>query len=178
MPALTRALDPRLPTERQLDDLEAELATSWQEHQETITEVLKQSEDLTGQDLSGTPVICHADPHLGNVLVTPEQVHLIDWDDVVLAPPEQDLLFMLGGMGSLGPTTQDHLDAFLAGYGPYELDQTRLTYYRLARTLEEIALWADQALTGPDREDSLHYLQAVLGPNGLAAHALTQRFTT
>ena len=172
MPALTRALDRRLRTERPQDDLEAELATTWRDHHQTITSVLKQVEDLTGQDLGGKPVICHADPHLGNVLVAPDQVHLIDWDDVVLAPAEQDLLFMLGGMGSLGPTAQADLDAFLTGYGPYDVDRTRLTYYRSARAMEDIALWAEQAITGPGRADSLRILQGVLGPDGLAVQAL------
>jgi spectinomycin phosphotransferase len=170
MPALTRALDHRLCTERPHDDLEAELAAVWRKHRQTITAVLAQAE--AGRDPDGKRVICHADPHLGNVLVTPDQLYLIDWDDVVLAPPEQDLMFMLGGMGSLGPPA-GHEDAFLAGYGHYDLDQSRLTYYRTARALEDVALWAQQALHGPDREDSLRILEGVLSPDGLAVQALS-----
>lgn len=166
MPALTRALDQRLCTELPADDLEAELAAVWHSHRRTITAVLEQAE--AGRDPDGTRVICHADPHLGNVLVTPDQLYLIDWDDAVLAPPEQDLMFMLGGMGNLGPATPEHREAFLAGYGAHELDDSRLTYYRTARTIEEIALWAEQALQGPNREDSLRILKGVLGPEGLA----------
>jgi spectinomycin phosphotransferase len=172
MPALIRALDLRLRTERPGDDLEAELATVWLQHHQTIMGVLKQAEDLATEELGGTPVICHADPHLGNVLVAPTQLHLIDWDDAVLAPPEQDLMFMLGGMGYLGPTTPAHQTAFLTGYGEYDINSTRLTYYRTARALEDIALWAEQALKGPDREDSLQILQGVLGPDGLAIQCL------
>ncbi|MDX6252397.1 MAG: spectinomycin phosphotransferase [Kribbellaceae bacterium] len=181
MPALTRTIERRLSTERPADAIEEELAAVWQECRKTITGVLDLAEELADQELGGDPVICHADPHLGNVLITAEQlsrngtaaeVHLIDWDDVVLAPREQDLMFMLGGMGSLGPTTDTQLSAFFAGYGAIDLDPTRLTYYRCARALEEIALWAEQVLTGPDREESLAILQGVLGADGLAVQAL------
>jgi spectinomycin phosphotransferase len=82
-------------------------------------------------------------------------------------------MFMLGGMGSLGPTTTADLDAFLTGYGTTGLDPARLTYYRTARALEDIALWAEQALQGPDREDSLQILRGVLSPDGLAVRALS-----
>ncbi|MEV6410527.1 aminoglycoside phosphotransferase family protein [Kribbella sp. NPDC051718] len=167
MPALTRELDHRLTTQPPVDDVEAELAKTWQTHQELITALLH-----PGTPSPGPRVICHADPHLGNVLVTPTQLHLIDWDDAVLAPIEQDLLFMLGGMGSLGPTTQPDRDAFFTGYGPVTQDPTRLTYYRTARALEDVALWAEQTLTGPDREESLEILQGVLGPDGLAVQAV------
>ncbi|WP_433010291.1 phosphotransferase enzyme family protein [Kribbella sp. CA-294648] len=169
MPALTRELNHRLTTQAPADDLEAELAETWQSHRETIATLLERSAIAP---TPGKRVICHADPHLGNVLVAPDQLYLIDWDDAVLAPVEQDLLFMLGGMGALGPTTQADQDAFFTGYGPAKLDPDRLTYYRCARALEDVALWAHQALTGPDRKDCLEILQGVLSPDGLAVRAL------
>jgi spectinomycin phosphotransferase len=167
MPALTRQLDHRLTTQPPTDAVEAELANTWLAHRVAIMSLLEPRTPRPGR-----PVICHADPHLGNVLVAPDQLHLIDWDDAVLAPIEQDLLFLLGGMGTLGPITPAEEAAFFTGYGPADLDQTRLTYYRAARALEEIALWADQAITGPDREASLRYFQATLSPDGLAVLAL------
>lgn len=170
MPALTRELDHRLTTQTPADDLEAELAHTWQSHREAITALLERAAITP---TPGRRVICHADPHLGNVLVTPDQLYLIDWDDAVLAPVEQDLLFMLGGMGTLGPTTQSDQDAFFTGYGPADLDPTRLTYYRSARALEDVALWAEQAITGPDRKDCLQILQGVLSPAGLVVRALS-----
>lgn len=170
MPALARELGQRFATQPPADDLEAELAATWLAHQDAIAALVERS---TQPPAPGPRVICHADPHLGNVLVTPTQLHLIDWDDAVLAPIEQDLLFVLGGMGSLGPVTPQDQAAFFTGYGPAALDPTRLTYCRSARALEDAALWADQALTGPNREDSLEILQSVLGPDGLAVQALS-----
>ncbi len=170
MPALVDKLTNRLTTQPQ-DAVEAELAEVWHEHDETIRSLLKLAAEL--ERPAGTPVICHADPHLGNVLYTADQLYLIDWDDVVLAPREQDLMFMLGGMGTLGPTTPEQLDAFFTGYGQdTALDQHAITYYRNARALEDVALWAEQTITGPDREESLAILRGVLGPDGLAVLAV------
>ncbi|WP_328329618.1 aminoglycoside phosphotransferase family protein [Kribbella sp. NBC_00382] len=170
MPALARELAQRFATQTPADDLEAELATTWLAHQTAIDALVERAAQLP---VPGPRVICHADPHLGNVLVTPTQLYLIDWDDAVLAPIEQDLLFMLGGMGSLGPATPQDQEAFFTGYGPTALDPTRLTYYRSARALEDTTLWAEQALTGPNREDCLEILQGVLGPDGLVVQALS-----
>ena len=183
MPALTRAIQLRLTAEPPAEAVEEELAAVWKANQQTITGLLELSSKLGPPH--GKPVICHADPHLGNVLVErprslasdggsdPAGIQLIDWDDVVLAPREQDLMFMLGGMGSLGPTTADQLGAFFDGYGEVTLDETNLTYYRCARALEDVALWAEQAIQGPDREDCLDILRGVLAPDGLAVRALT-----
>ncbi|MEU4607838.1 phosphotransferase [Kribbella sp. NPDC023972] len=168
IPALGQQLQLRLTTEPPADDVEAELAEVWEEHQDTITGLLT----ARAPEPSTPRVVCHADPHLGNVLVD-GRVHLIDWDDVVLAPREQDLMFMLGGLGSLGPTSDEHLTAFFTGYGDVELDQPAVTYYRHARALEDVVLWAEQALAGPDREDCIDILRGVLGPGGLAQLALS-----
>jgi spectinomycin phosphotransferase len=178
MPALTQTIQLRLTTEPPADAIEEELAAVWQANQETIAGLVELNSKL--EPPQGELVICHADPHLGNVLVeqpgdggsSPAGIHLIDWDDVVLAPREQDLMFMLGGMGSLGPTTADQLAAFFDGYGDITLDETNLTYYRCARALEDVALWAEQAIHGPDREECLAILRGVLAPDGLAVRAL------
>ena len=172
MPATVRSVRARLATPQ--DAVEEALAAVWQTHSDLITAVVEQCEDLAHRELGGTPVLCHADPHLANVLVEGDQLHLIDWDDVVLAPREQDLLFFVGGMGSIGPTTSAEEDAFFTGYGPVDLDPTRLAYYRSARALEDFASWSDYVLSGaPDREDRLDTVRFILGSDGLAVRALS-----
>ncbi|WP_165949245.1 phosphotransferase [Kribbella turkmenica] len=168
IPGLAEELHTRLTTQPPEDDLEAELAAVWKEHKDTITGLLA----ARPPEPTGPRVVCHADPHLGNVLVD-NGVHLVDWDDVVHAPREQDLMFLLGGMGSLGPTTSGQLTAFFTGYGDVHLDQEALTYYRHVRALEDAALWAEQALTGPDRGECIDILRGGLGPGGLARLALS-----
>ncbi|TDU90784.1 spectinomycin phosphotransferase [Kribbella voronezhensis] len=171
MPALARSVRARLATPA--DTVEEELAAVWEAHDDLITAVFDQCADLAARDLGGTAVLCHADPHLANVLVTAEQLYLIDWDDVVLAPPEQDLLFFLGGMGSIGPTSPAEQDAFFTGYGSVELDPTRLAYYRSARAIEDFTGWSDYVLSGAlDRTQRLEVVRFILSPEGLAVRAL------
>jgi spectinomycin phosphotransferase len=166
IPALAEEIRTRLTTQPAQDDLEAELATTWKQHEDTITFLLT----ARPPEPTGHRVICHADPHLGNVLVD-ERLHLIDWDDVVLAPREQDLMFMLGGMGDVGPTTPDQLQAFLSGYGDHTIDHEAVQYYRHIRALEDVTSWSHQVLTGPDNAYALSVVKGIL-THGLAALAV------
>ena len=168
VPAIAAELQSRLTTQAPEDEVEEELAAVWKEHEATITHLLT----TDPPEPSGPRVICHGDPHLGNVLVD-DRLHLIDWDDVILAPREQDLMFMLGGMGDVGPTTADHLHAFLKGYGPRTLDEDAIHHYRHIRAREDVVMWSHQALTGPDRDDCITILRGILGPGGLAKLAVS-----
>ena len=165
-PALAERLQERLSSQTPEDEVEEELGAVWKQYEATITHL------LTGRPPkpTGPRVICHGDPHLGNVLVD-EQLHLIDWDDVILAPREQDLMFMLGGMGDVGPTTPEQLEAFLTGYGPHSIDDDAIRYYRHVRAFEDVIGWADQAITGPDKAYALSVVQGIL-THGLAALAV------
>lgn len=127
---------------------------------------------------------CHADPHLGNVILTGEGPVLIDFDDAVLAPAERDLMFVLGG-GVLAdlPVTPEHQTDFLNGYGGVggvrEIDTELITYYRGLRTLEDVAEPAsvvlDPGAPAEDREGNLGYVNDVLSPAGLLAQTLAGR---
>jgi spectinomycin phosphotransferase len=53
-------------------------------------------------------VLCHGDPHLGNLLHEgADVVSLVDWDDVVLAPRERDIMFLRGGVLAALPVTAE-----------------------------------------------------------------------
>ncbi|WP_405062256.1 aminoglycoside phosphotransferase family protein [Kribbella sp. NBC_01505] len=149
------------------DEVEAELAGLWARYAGTIDVLLADDPPVP----EGPRVVCHGDPHLGNVLVAEDGLQLIDWDDVILAPREQDLMFMLGGMGEVGPTTAEQVEAFLSGYGPHVVDENAVRYYRHIRAREDVVLWSHQALTGPDREDCVRITRGILA-EGLAALAV------
>lgn len=123
-------------------------------------------------------VVCHADPHLGNVLVGDEGVWLLDWDDVVTGPREQDLLFVLdGGVLAFAPVTAAQTGAFLTGYGAVEIDRHALAYHRSLRALEDLVDFALEVLA-PDhhpramREVAYRYLRGNLAAGGLIEAAL------
>jgi spectinomycin phosphotransferase len=149
------------------DDVEAELAGLWEQFAETIDVLLAGDPPAP----EGPRVVCHGDPHLGNVLVAKGQLHLIDWDDVIMAPREQDLMFMLGGMSDVGTTNAEQVEAFLSGYGQHVIDDEAVRYYRHVRAREDVVGWSHQALTGPDREECVAITRGIL-TNGLAALAV------
>lgn len=97
-------------------------------------------------------VPCHADPHVGNVLADADgSVWLLDWDDAVTGPREQDLLFVLdGGVLAFAPVTAAQTEAFLTGYDPVELDPHALAYHRSLRALEDLVDFALEVLE-PER---------------------------
>ena len=166
VPAVAERLQERLTTQAPEDEVEEELAAVWQEYDATIIHLLT----ARPPEPTGPRVICHGDPHLGNVLVD-AHLHLIDWDDVILAPREQDLMFMLGGMGDVGPTTPEQLQAFLTGYGDHTIDDEAVRYYRHVRAREDVIGWSDQAITGPDNAYALSVVKGIL-THGLAALAV------
>jgi spectinomycin phosphotransferase len=128
----------------------------------------------------GSPhMACHADPHLGNVLAGDDgRVWLLDWDDAVTGPREQDLLFVLdGGVLAFAPVTAAQTDAFFTGYGAVEIDQHALAYHRSIRALEDLVDFALEVLA-PDRHAratrgaACRYLRGNLAAGGLTDAAL------
>ncbi|MDX3000918.1 aminoglycoside phosphotransferase family protein [Kribbella solani] len=181
MPAVEREVRTRL--EAPEGDVQEELAGVWAEYDEVIADLCRNRP----REPHGPRVACHGDPHIGNVLVGRSdaqdgvgrrdargggvaELHLIDWDDVILAPREQDLMFMLGGMGAVGPATAAEQGAFLAGYGQHELDEDAVRYYRHVRAYEDVIGWSHQAITGPDEAYALDVTKGILS-TGLAALA-------
>lgn len=75
-------------------------------------------------------VITHGEPHASNVIITSEGPVLVDWDTVLLAPPERDLWHLAGA----DPSPLDH---YAAATGA-EVDEEALTLYRLWFDLAEI----------------------------------------
>lgn len=98
-------------------------------HRPKIQELINQAEGLKPRLHLGEQVVCHADLHLWNILVSDHGVHIIDWEDgPLLAPRERDLIFLIEGRAP-----------FLKGYGHYDIDRNLLTYFQLERQIEDIA---------------------------------------
>jgi spectinomycin phosphotransferase len=161
-----RAAEVRSRLESPEGEVEEELAAVWMQYDDVITDLQTNRPPVP----AGPRVVCHGDPHLGNVLVG-KTLHLIDWDDVIYAPREQDLMFMLGGMGDVGPTNPTQLEAFLNGYGPHTLDEEAVHYYRHVRAFEDVIGWSHQAITGPEEPYALEVAKGIL-TKGLAALAV------
>lgn len=155
-------------------------STAWSAAAPAIERLLTQADVLADslRAAAAPEVLCHGDPHLGNVLRVSGRAVLVDWDDALLAPPERDLVLLLGGMGPLGPQTAGELAALRAGYGDLEVDDRRLAYARTTRALEDldwIARAVDDERTGAERAAALDVFRSVLDPAGLGGLALAAR---
>ncbi len=122
-------------------------------------------------------VVAHADAHVGHVVATgPRDVALLDWEHACVAPPEHDLLFVLGGVLPDAPVSVEQAAAFFTGYGRVDIDDDRLAYARCVRALRDLAAAAgtalDRAAAAGVREVALGDLTAHLGPDGVVAAAL------
>ncbi len=76
-------------------------------------------------------VITHGEPHSANVLQTPGGFVMVDWESVLLAPPERDLW-------ALAATDASILAAYTAATG-VAVDSDALALYRMWYDLAEIA---------------------------------------
>ena len=128
---------------------------TWRRHRDVIAEVVERTAALGAEaEALGRPhVICHADLHTGNVLVgAAGELWVIDWDEVVAAPRERDLMFVIGGI-SRELVSDDATASFLRGYGGTIIDPVVLSYYRHAWATQDVVGYAEQVLLEPSRSE-------------------------
>ena len=85
-------------------------------------------------------VLCHADIHTANIIIEHAgALHIVDWDETLLAPRERDLMFFIDD-GRSADTT----DAFLAGYGHRSADLLGLAYYKYDWVIQELGDYGER----------------------------------
>lgn len=117
-------------------------------------------------------ILCHADIHAGNIHITADNTfYLIDWDTLILAPKERDLMSI--GAGLMGSWRAPHEEETLFYQGYFEdgrtpLNPAALTYYRSERIIQDIAEFCHQIFTLAgslqDRQQALHWLKSNYTP--------------
>jgi len=118
------------------------------------------------RDFEGLPfTLCHGDIHGWNLLIDVNgALHIVDWDTLIYAPKERDLMFIGGGLGDSGYMPQEEEAMFYRGYGQSNVNQIAVAYYRYERIIEDIAVYCKQIFLskegGNDREQSLEYLKS------------------
>lgn len=118
------------------------LRAAWVAHQPEIHAIVIALEALAGVLASRElpRVICHADLHAANLLRDAGGVHVIDWDEVMLAPRERDFIFV----------RESPSDAFWDGYGERTVDWVTLTYFQYERVLQDVIEDARQVCARDD----------------------------
>ncbi len=111
---------------------------------------------------SSTPQIVHGDLHEWNVHLVGSRMYVFDFEDVMLATPEQDVATALYSSRQ-SHTRSDKWEAFRAGYEsirPWPIhDQRQLDSFHAAR---QVMLMNYAARTLPERE-AASYLDSVMG---------------
>jgi spectinomycin phosphotransferase len=160
------------------DPVAARLAAFMQTKRDLIHDLVGRAERLA-RALQTRPlvyVLCHADIHAANILVgSNDGLYIVDWDTLVLAPKERDLMFVGAGLG-IGDTAQQQA-LFYQGYGQTGIDPMALAYYRYERIIQDIAAFCEQLLLtdegGADREQALGYVVSSFLPNHVVERAYT-----
>lgn len=164
-----------------VDDVAAELAAFLNEKNAQISQLVQRAEDLAKVlQMQDAPfVLCHADIHAWNTLIDADQsqeqkLYIVDWDTLILAPKERDLMFIGGGLFLNKRTPEEEERLFYEGYGQTgkaEINPVALAYYRYERIVQDIAAYGEQLLLtdegGEDRANGLRQLMSQFGPNGV-----------
>jgi spectinomycin phosphotransferase len=123
-------------------------------------------------------LLCHADIHTANILITNEQnMFIVDWDDTLLAPKERDLMFVLE-RDSIR-TREEQL--FFDGYGNEEINQLVLAYYGYEWCVQEIGDYGQRVFLAKDagrdtKQDSLEGFIELFLPGNVVEAALSTPF--
>ncbi len=130
-----------------------QLAVFWREKQTEIDAVIARA-TKTGQALQSTSldfVLCHADFHDANLLIDPTgRLFIVDWDEIILAPKERDLVFVTDTPGDSRRLQETQARLFFEGYGPTYIDPLVLQYYQDEWTVQEIGDFGERILLRDD----------------------------
>jgi spectinomycin phosphotransferase len=173
--AFVRQLSATLPQGEYQNPHERAFAQLWLAHSDEIITIVEQAERL-GSLLRRNPpqfVLCHADIHTANLLVTPDgALHVVDWDQPQFAPRERDLMFVIGA--NTQPTSAETL--FFAGYEMTEVDALTLAYYRYEWCVQEFCDFAMRVFTLDDvgdetKADSVRGFRQLFAPGDVVEEA-------
>jgi len=156
----------------------AKLAALLKSKNKIILDLIKRTEELGAklQNQSLQHVLCHADMHGWNLLIDQDNhLYLIDWDTLILAPKERDLMFIGAGIWNSGYTPTEEESLFYKGYGQANINQDALCYYRFSRILQDIAEYCEYIFLsnegGDERMQVLEHLKPNFLPNGTIERA-------
>jgi spectinomycin phosphotransferase len=165
------------------DEATTRVAELWRANATVINGLIAQCDQLGRQLREIAPtgrwpfVLCHADLHVANVLVHPTgALALIDWDELILAPAERDLMFVRGSP-IFGLVGDGEATAFEDGYGTDAADPLLIAWYRIDWALHDVADFARRAVldtsAGPaTRARAVELFERQFGSGGQVEAAL------
>ncbi|HNB55135.1 MAG TPA: aminoglycoside phosphotransferase family protein, partial [Anaerolineales bacterium] len=168
-----QAVEARIAQNQIFTPLQAQLADFWREKAEVIHQIVHRTMELAEilRQQTLNYVLCHADIHTANLLITPDQqLFVVDWDETILAPPERDLMFIMDSPFVINPplpTRQQTL--FFQGYGDNPIHWPALAYYRYEWVVQDLGDFAARVFLMDDvgevtQRDALRMLMGLFKP--------------
>jgi spectinomycin phosphotransferase len=114
---------------------------------EVIGNIIDRVETMAEKIKKRTPkkCLCHGDIHAGNVLITDKKVfYIVDWDTILQAPKERDLMFIGGGIGNKWNKAEEENNFYRGYHGRETIDPILMIYYRYERIIQDLAEYYDQ----------------------------------
>jgi spectinomycin phosphotransferase len=176
---VVREIQAKIAGNQVSDPYQKELAVFWSKRQDEIEKIAQRAEVL-GRELQKKPhqnVLCHADIHTANLLISREaKMFVVDWDGVLLAPKERDLMFVVeAAVGGFSVRSKQE-ELFFKGYGITEIDPLALAYYRYEWVVQDIGDYGERVFLMPDVGDetkkaSVQGLMAMFAPGDVVESA-------
>jgi spectinomycin phosphotransferase len=96
-------------------------------------------------------------------------MHIVDWDETLLAPIERDLMFIDGAANR-------EKDLFYRGYGETEVDPLALAFYRYEWVVQEFGDYGERVFLTADtgeatKEDAVREFVALFAPGDVVEAA-------
>ncbi|MDQ0268555.1 thiamine kinase-like enzyme [Cytobacillus purgationiresistens] len=102
--------------------------------------------------------LVHTDLHHWNIMRENNQMMIIDWEGLKLAPPEADLMFIMKQ-----PYKKEFINVYSKQYPSHTLNNDALRFYEIKRNLEDIWEFIVQIQEDPlisnERRKAFSYLQ-------------------
>lgn len=170
----------RIEREQFADSVAIELAAFLTSKKSEIFGLIEKAEESVQplQRTAPTFVLCHADIHCWNLLIDDRTgaLFIVDWDTLVFAPKERDLMFIGAGLADSGYTPAEETEMFFEGYGQIEINHNAITYYRGVRIIEDLVVYCRQVFLsdegGEDRRQALEFVRSNFRPNGAFENAM------
>ena len=151
----------------------ARFAAFWRQNATRIRGILGRAEALAAdlRERRFELVLCHADIHSENILVTEDgRLYYVDWDGPMIAPRERDLLFVIGSRIAREVRAREE-SLFFQGYGRVAIDPEALVYYRYERLVEDIgeagkSVFLNPAIGEDTRAQEAALMRGFFAPGG------------
>jgi spectinomycin phosphotransferase len=124
--------------QRSNDSVIMDFNTALETNQSAINEIIYYLENTVNETSREKICLCHGDINAGNLLFNENDLYIVDWDTLVLASREKDLMYIGGGIGNKW-NNNDDIEYFYKGYGrEIEIDKKLIKYHRCKRIIQDI----------------------------------------